>query len=79
MHDNAILSALIKTATTLIKAGHPVDKVMDGMLTLTTAWSVAHEGPEVVARRLYMLALQFAAEAERQEPGPGERPVPRSH
>jgi hypothetical protein len=72
MHDNAILSALIKTATTLIEAGHPVDKLMDAVLTLTTTWAVTHEGPQVVARQLYMLALKFAAEAERLEQAEGQ-------
>jgi hypothetical protein len=45
------------------------DKVMDAMLTLTTTWAVAHEGPQVVARQLYMLALKFAAEAEGMKQG----------
>jgi hypothetical protein len=65
-----ILRRLTDAAATLVEQGHAESKVVDAMLTITTAWAVAHEGPQAVARRLYMLALQFAAQAERQEPGP---------
>jgi hypothetical protein len=69
MHDNAILLGLTEAAATLIEQGHAEDKVMDAMLTLTTTWAVAHEGPQVVARQFYTLALKFAAEAERDRSG----------
>jgi hypothetical protein len=66
-HNDPILDGLTDAATGLVRKGHKEDAVMDGMLTLTVGWAMAHEGPQQVARRLYMLALRCASEAELME------------
>lgn len=66
-YNDPILDGLTDAVVGLVGKGHREDAVMDGMLTLTTGWAMAHEGPREVARRLYLLSLRFAAEAERIE------------
>jgi hypothetical protein len=72
-HNDPILDGLTDAAADLVRQGHREDAVMDGMLTLTVGWAVNHEGPRVVARHLYMLAMKCAAEAERLEGAKSER------
>jgi hypothetical protein len=71
-YDDPILDGLTDAAGGLIGKGHKEVAVMDGMLTLATGWAMAHEGPRGTARRLYMLSLRCAAEAERLEGAPAE-------
>jgi hypothetical protein len=64
-HD--ILKGLTDAAAKLVEDGHDEDAVFDHMLSLTVSWAVNREGPREIGRRLYMLSLRCAADAEMRE------------
>lgn len=70
--NHQILEGLTEAAAKLVEAGHEEDAVFDNMLTLTVGWAVNKEGPREVARRLYLLSLRCAADAEMREGAPAE-------
>jgi hypothetical protein len=67
MHNHEILKALTEAAARLVEAGHSEDDVFDNMLTLTVTWAVHKEGASEIGRRLYLLRLRCAADAEMRE------------
>lgn len=73
MHNHEILKALTEAAAKLVEAGHDEDEVFDNMLSLTLSWAVNREGPREIGRRLYMLSLRCAADAEMREGAPAGR------
>ena len=66
-YSDPILAGLTDAVTAMIDKGHDVEAVMDGMLSLTVGWAIDKKGPREIARRLYLISLKCAADAEMLE------------
>jgi hypothetical protein len=54
-------------AERLEQSGHSTDTVIDAVLAMALTLAARAYGPRAVGQRLYLLAQQFAAEADRVE------------